>query len=549
MFLIVLACRHRSSRPVRPAPVARSSRLRGRGGFVVTGGCAGGHGRGRGRRTTARRRLAADRGPAQLGPRPVGPDRHLRARRARAAGARRARGRGGARRGRRDDPGRAAAIRWPSRASSASPAAPGSARFWSLTLVPAAGTWSITGAAFVGSGGGSLRWCSGCAVRGGLDSDRLVLIGVGVSAAADGADHRRDRADRPVERRQGADLAVRLHLRADAAAGRAGGDDAAAGGARCSGVRAARWTCSPSTTTPPRVVGVRLDRARPLLLGLACLLTATAVSAVGVIAFVGLVAPHAARALVGARHARVLPVAALLGALLVSVADTLGRTVIAPRPLLGGPAHGAGRDAVLRLAALAVPLGGLAGTRGRAPLVHTRGTSCTRHVMCTGRLRCARPARMCTAAAHAGDPLTEPLALARGRPDPGAIPAVRRRAARPGPGRPRGARLRRAPRPHAAPGSGVHGRGLPGRRARPSPIRRTAPRAAGGGRPWCSSGCCWPWRATSFGTPCCSCWARGCSRLMTGWFRRLRALTSDVSNPDIETPATVVKTDAEWRAS
>jgi iron complex transport system permease protein len=85
----------------------------------------------------------------------------------------------------------------------------------------------------------------------------------------------------------------------------------------------------------PRVVGVRLERP-PLLLGLACLLTATAVSAVGVIAFVGLVAPHAARALVGARHTRVLPVATLLGALLVSVADTLGRTVIAPGQLPAG---------------------------------------------------------------------------------------------------------------------------------------------------------------------------------------------------------------------
>jgi len=64
--------------------------------------------------------------------------------------------------------------------------------------------------------------------------------------------------------------------------------------------------------------------------------TSTAVSAVGVISFVGLVAPHAARALVGARHARMLPVAALLGALLVSVADTLGRTVIAPGQLPAG---------------------------------------------------------------------------------------------------------------------------------------------------------------------------------------------------------------------
>jgi ferric hydroxamate transport system permease protein len=84
------------------------------------------------------------------------------------------------------------------------------------------------------------------------------------------------------------------------------------------------------------LVRLLLERARPLLLGLACLLTATAVSAVGVIAFVGLVAPHAARALVGARNARALPVAALLGALLVSAADTLGRTVIAPQQLPAG---------------------------------------------------------------------------------------------------------------------------------------------------------------------------------------------------------------------
>ncbi|MDY7091256.1 MAG: iron chelate uptake ABC transporter family permease subunit, partial [Actinomycetota bacterium] len=52
--------------------------------------------------------------------------------------------------------------------------------------------------------------------------------------------------------------------------------------------------------------------------------------------FVGLVAPHAARALVGARHSRAVPVAVGLGALLVCVADTLGRTVIAPNQLAAG---------------------------------------------------------------------------------------------------------------------------------------------------------------------------------------------------------------------
>ncbi|PPA60275.1 iron ABC transporter permease [Micromonospora chalcea] len=86
----------------------------------------------------------------------------------------------------------------------------------------------------------------------------------------------------------------------------------------------------------PRVLGVRLERARLVALGLAALLTATAVSAVGVIGFVGLVAPHAARALVGGRHTRVLPVAVLVGATLVSLADTLGRSVIAPAQVPAG---------------------------------------------------------------------------------------------------------------------------------------------------------------------------------------------------------------------
>lgn len=80
----------------------------------------------------------------------------------------------------------------------------------------------------------------------------------------------------------------------------------------------------------PRLLGVPLDRTRLLLLGAAAVLTAAAVCAVGVVAFVGLVAPHAARFLVGARHARVIPVAMLLGAILVSGADTLGRWAIAP---------------------------------------------------------------------------------------------------------------------------------------------------------------------------------------------------------------------------
>ncbi|EHM26556.1 iron-hydroxamate transporter permease subunit [Streptomyces sp. W007] len=75
---------------------------------------------------------------------------------------------------------------------------------------------------------------------------------------------------------------------------------------------------------------MRIGATRLALLSLAVLLTAGAVAAVGVIGFVGLVAPHAARALVGRSHVRVIPVSALLGALLVVVSDLVGRAIIAP---------------------------------------------------------------------------------------------------------------------------------------------------------------------------------------------------------------------------
>lgn len=80
----------------------------------------------------------------------------------------------------------------------------------------------------------------------------------------------------------------------------------------------------------PRAVGVRLEATRILVLGVAALLAATAVGAIGVVGFVGLVAPHAARALVGSRHSRVVGVAVLLGASLVVISDLVGRVVIAP---------------------------------------------------------------------------------------------------------------------------------------------------------------------------------------------------------------------------
>lgn len=86
----------------------------------------------------------------------------------------------------------------------------------------------------------------------------------------------------------------------------------------------------------PRLLGLGLPRARLGFLVVGVLLAATAVASAGTIGFVGLVAPHAARALVGRRHVRVVPVAVLLGAALVCTADLLGRTVIAPAQLGAG---------------------------------------------------------------------------------------------------------------------------------------------------------------------------------------------------------------------
>ncbi|WP_232550112.1 iron ABC transporter permease [Propioniciclava soli] len=83
----------------------------------------------------------------------------------------------------------------------------------------------------------------------------------------------------------------------------------------------------------PRLLGVRQARVRASALLAAVLLTGAATAAVGVIGFVGLIAPHLARLLVGPQHRRMTGLAVVLGALLVLAADTLGRSVLAPAQL------------------------------------------------------------------------------------------------------------------------------------------------------------------------------------------------------------------------
>ncbi|MFE5729463.1 FecCD family ABC transporter permease [Streptomyces sp. NPDC056528] len=93
------------------------------------------------------------------------------------------------------------------------------------------------------------------------------------------------------------------------------------------------------------VLGLDTARFRAAVFVLVSLVTAVMVAASGAVGFIGLMAPHAARLAVGAPHRRLLPVAALGGAVALVLADLGARTVTAPQDLpvgvltalIGGP--------------------------------------------------------------------------------------------------------------------------------------------------------------------------------------------------------------------
>ena len=80
-------------------------------------------------------------------------------------------------------------------------------------------------------------------------------------------------------------------------------------------------------------LGVPLAPARMLLVGVMSLATGTAVAQMGLIAFVGLAAPHLVRAMVRATHGWSLLLSALAGGLLLLLADLLARGLIAPQEM------------------------------------------------------------------------------------------------------------------------------------------------------------------------------------------------------------------------
>ena len=79
-----------------------------------------------------------------------------------------------------------------------------------------------------------------------------------------------------------------------------------------------------------RGLGLHVEITRLLLTAVAALLAASAVSVVGLLGFVGLIVPHTARLLIGSDCRYLLPASALLGVAVVTVSDTLARTLFAP---------------------------------------------------------------------------------------------------------------------------------------------------------------------------------------------------------------------------
>ena len=83
-------------------------------------------------------------------------------------------------------------------------------------------------------------------------------------------------------------------------------------------------------------LGVTVNKVQISALVLAVALSTTAVAICGPIAFLGLVAPHLARRLVGGRHRTLLPAALIIGALLLQLSDILARVIDPPTELPAG---------------------------------------------------------------------------------------------------------------------------------------------------------------------------------------------------------------------
>ncbi|MEK8132537.1 iron ABC transporter permease [Paenibacillus filicis] len=83
-------------------------------------------------------------------------------------------------------------------------------------------------------------------------------------------------------------------------------------------------------------LGLAVEREKKILLACSIGLVSASVAVSGSIGFVGLIAPHMARRLIGLRHRHILPVSGLIGSAMVVLGDWIGKTVFAPAELAAG---------------------------------------------------------------------------------------------------------------------------------------------------------------------------------------------------------------------
>ncbi len=80
-------------------------------------------------------------------------------------------------------------------------------------------------------------------------------------------------------------------------------------------------------------LGLNTELTRVVFTAIAAVLAASAVSVAGLLGFVGLIVPHVARLIIGTDYRYIMPASALLGAMLVTLSDTLARLLLAPMEL------------------------------------------------------------------------------------------------------------------------------------------------------------------------------------------------------------------------
>lgn len=93
-----------------------------------------------------------------------------------------------------------------------------------------------------------------------------------------------------------------------------------------------RWDLNAidSGETSAKSLGVEVDKLRFYIMFLSSLLTAIVVSFMGIIGFIGLIAPQSMRRIIGSDHRFLIPASAVTGAAILTIADTISRNIISP---------------------------------------------------------------------------------------------------------------------------------------------------------------------------------------------------------------------------